>query len=109
MTLKDLVFADILEIFPLDVGKSAEFVRRRADGSATWRHRIRVTDSVQVATSLGEVNVFVIETAIEGVEGNNFRGNTVSYWSPDLALTVYELNTGGNSRSELSLADYKRP
>lgn len=97
------------EIFPLAVGRSAEFVRRREDGSAAWRHQIRVTGTTRIDTQLGEYDVFVLESTIVGIDGNSFRGRTMSYWSPALGVTVYELNTGGSARIELSLIDYKRP
>lgn len=103
--------ASYTELFPLAVGKSAEYVRRRADGSRAWQHRVRVTDTARVQTPLGEFDVFVLETASAGIEGHRWTGKTISYWSPELATTVYEVNTSENSnwRAENILTQYERP
>ncbi|MEE4347332.1 MAG: hypothetical protein V2I53_11100, partial [Paracoccaceae bacterium] len=67
------------------------------------------TDVVRVKTIMGELDAFVLETDIKGIEGTSFAGKTISYWSPDLAVTVYEKNTSANWRAELTLTTYKRP
>lgn len=110
-TTHPITEASYTELFPLEVGKSAEFVRKRADGSAAWQHRIRVTDTARIKTQLGEFDVFVIETDEQGIEGHIWDGKIVSYWSPELATTVYEVNTSENSdwRAEHILTQYERP
>lgn len=110
-TTHPITEASYTELFPLEVGKSAEFVRRRADDSAAWRHRIRVVDTARIKMQLGEFDVFVIETEEQGIEGHDWRGKIVSYWSPELATTVYEVTSSANSnwRAELTLTQYERP
>lgn len=98
-----------LKLFPLTVGKTAEFERRRADGSSAWRHNVRVTGTQRIGTRLGEFDVFIIESRVAGINGNNYRGTTMSYWSPELAATVYEVHNAGNWRSELSIVQYNQP
>lgn len=98
------------QLLPLAVGNTATYTRQRADGSRHWEHHARVTGQRNVNTPLGRLNVFVVETDIRGIRGFEFQGRTVSWWSPELRVTVYEHNTGtresGKWVSEFTLVHY---
>ena len=101
-------------LLPLAVGNTATYTRQWAGGSRHWEHRARVTGQRTVNTPVGRLNVFVVETDIRGIKGHDFQGRTVSWWSPELRVTVYERNTGtresGEWVSEFTLVNYgERP
>lgn len=92
-------------LFPLAIGKSATFVRKRADGSRSWKHVMEVTDTVSLKTDLGVVEAFEITSRITGVKNTNFLGHSVSYWAPSLRANVYERHWSerGSWKAEMKL------
>ena len=59
---------------------------------------------------MGFLEVIQIVTYQEG-DGHEFKGKTVSYWSPELGATVYELSNdlNGSWKSTVTLIGYVKP
>lgn len=105
-----ITLSDYRALFPLDVGRVAEYRRERVDGGNAWVHRATVQDRKEINTAMGFLEVVQIVTYLEG-DGHDFSGKTISYWSPTLSATVYELNSDlkGNWKSTVTLIGYTAP
>lgn len=86
------------EIWPLEVGKKAKFKRRRADGSKTWNHKLKVLRTETLETALGPIDTFVVEEKVRWSD----RSHKSTYWfAPSLGWwvkvewTVSNGNKGG--------------
>lgn len=74
------------ELWPLEVGKSVSFYRRRADRS--WKTTITVTGTETVEVeNIGPVDVYVVEYKSSAV-GRSWKGEAVSYYAPSLGWNV---------------------
>ncbi len=97
-------------LFPLEVGKTADYSRQHADGDKAWTHRAITHDRKTINTAMGSLDVIQIVTYQDG-DGHEFSGKTISYWSPELNATVYEFNNdlNGSWKSTITLIDYVVP
>ncbi len=76
------------KIWPLEVGKSAKFQRKRSDGSAVWVHELKVLRTETVETALGPIDTFVVEEKARGTATSNWRGKTTYWYAPSIGWSV---------------------
>lgn len=70
------------EIWPLEVGKSTTFQRKRSDGSAVWIHKLKVVRTETIETALGPLDTFVIEEQARGTGTSRWRGKETFWYAP---------------------------
>lgn len=77
---------DYAELWPLEVGKSVSFYRRRSDRS--WKTTITVTGTETLELeNLGAIDVYVVEYKSNAV-GRSWKGQAVTYYAPSLGWNV---------------------
>lgn len=75
------------ELWPLEVGKSVEFIRKRSDGSRSTVSII-VASRERISTMAGEFDTFVLEGTIENIDGTPWRASKTDWWSPEIGWVV---------------------
>lgn len=75
-------------LWPLEVGKSVTFQRRRTRDGAVWVHAVSVTGTETVDTEFGPVETFVIEETVTGAGGNRWQAARTQWFSPQLGWNV---------------------
>ena len=75
-------------LWPLEVGKSVTFQRRRARDGATWIQKASVVGTETVTTELGTFETFVIEQSARGAGTNRWRGTRTQWFAPEIGWTV---------------------
>lgn len=75
-------------LWPLEVGKSVTFQRRRARDGAVWVHTVTVTGTETVATEIGPFRTYVVEERVEGAGGNRWSGRRTQWHAPELGWPV---------------------
>lgn len=75
-------------LWPLEVGKSVTFQRRRASDGAVWIHDVAVTGTETVETEFGPVDAYVVRQEVRGTGGNRWRGTRTQWYAPKLGWNV---------------------
>jgi hypothetical protein len=91
-------------LWPLEVGKSVSFRRKREDGSREWAHIIKVVGTESVTVGAGSFDTFVVEETATSI-GRNWRGTSRFWWAPSVGYIVkqeIEENEGAWSRAEVT-------
>ncbi len=83
-------------LWPLEVGKSVTFRRRRARDGEIWIHTVEVTGTETVETEFGPVDAYVVRQEVRGTGDNRWHGTRTQWYAPQL---------GWNVRSEWSTSD----
>ena len=76
-------------LWPLEVGKSVSFRRKREDGSREWAHVIKVVGTESVTVGAGSFDTFVVEETATSI-GRNWRGTSRFWWAPSVGYIVKE-------------------
>jgi hypothetical protein len=91
-------------LWPLEVGKSVSFRRKREDGSREWAHVIKVVGTESVTVGAGSFDTFVVEETATSI-GRSWRGTGRFWWAPSVGYIVkrdIEENEGTWSRAEVT-------
>ena len=75
-------------LWPLEVGKSVTFQRRRASDGAIWIHDVAVTGTETVETEFGPVDAYVVRQEVRGTGGNRWHGTRTQWYAPKLGWNV---------------------
>ncbi len=76
------------ELWPLEVGNSVKFQRRRATDGQVWIHKIKVVGTETVDTELGPIDAFVVKQTIRGTGTNRWRGKSTIWFAPKIGWGV---------------------
>ncbi|MFD0388731.1 DUF3108 domain-containing protein [Tistrella bauzanensis] len=90
-------------LWPLEVGKSVSFRRKRADGNREWAHVITVTGTESVTVGAGTFDTFVVEEVATSI-GGSWRSTSHFWWAPAVNYMVkqeIEESSGQWSRDQV--------
>ncbi len=76
------------DLWPIEVGKSVKFQRRRASDGEVWIHKIKIVSTETVKTEFGPIDTFVVEQTVRGSGTNGWRATTKTWFAPSIEWAV---------------------
>ncbi len=75
-------------LWPLEVGKSVTFQRRRDRDGTIWVHTVEVTGTETIETELGPLATYVVRQEVRGTGRDRGRGTRTQWYAPQLDWPV---------------------
>ncbi|SMF64599.1 hypothetical protein SAMN06265365_12341 [Tistlia consotensis] len=96
-------------LWPLEAGKSVDFLQRAGKDGPVWRHHLEVTGKRGVTTPAGRFETYVIRQSVTSDKGG-WKGRSTTWWAPSLGWAVkYRSSDNEGHHWSEQLAAVQRP